>query len=60
MVRETGCRVTGVDLHDDAVAAASAAATAQGLVDRARFVLADARQPLPFVKGRQESPLVTR
>ncbi len=47
MVRETGCRVTGVDLHDDGVAAANAAASARGLGDRARFVRADARERLP-------------
>jgi SAM-dependent methyltransferase len=48
MVRETGCRVTGVDLHDAGVAAANAAASEQGLSDRARFVRVDAREPLPF------------
>jgi SAM-dependent methyltransferase len=52
MARETGCRVTGVDLHDDAVAAASAAAVAEGSADRARFLRADAREPLPFENDR--------
>ena len=51
MVRETGCRLTGVDLHDDGVAAANAAAAEQGLADRARFERADARAPLPFGEG---------
>ena len=37
MVRETGCHVTGVDLHDDGVAAANAAAADLGLAERARF-----------------------
>jgi SAM-dependent methyltransferase len=48
MVRETGCRVTGVDLHDDGIAAANSAAAQQGLADRARFRQVDAREPLPF------------
>jgi SAM-dependent methyltransferase len=48
MVRETGCRVTGVDLHDAAVDAANAAAAEEGLSDRARFLRADARERLPL------------
>ena len=51
MARETGCRVTGVDVHDAGVAAANAAAAEKGLADRARFVRADAREPLPFDDG---------
>jgi SAM-dependent methyltransferase len=51
MARETGCRVTGVDLHDAGVAAANTSAEEQGLSERARFVLGDARQPLPFEDG---------
>ncbi len=51
MVRETGCRVTGIDLHDRGVAAANEAASDQGLADRARFVRVDAREPLPFDDG---------
>jgi SAM-dependent methyltransferase len=48
MVRETGCRVTGVDLHGDGIAAATAAAAERGLADRASFLQGDAREPLPF------------
>jgi SAM-dependent methyltransferase len=48
MARETGCRVTGVDVHDAGVAAANAAAAETGLADRVRFVRGDAREPLPF------------
>jgi len=48
MARETGCRVTGVDLNDAGVAAANAAAADQGLSDHARFVQGDAREPLQF------------
>jgi SAM-dependent methyltransferase len=51
MVRETGCRVTGVDLHDEGVGAANAAAAAQELADRARFLRVDARERLPFDDG---------
>jgi SAM-dependent methyltransferase len=51
MVRETGCRVTGIDLHDRGVAAANEAAADHGLSDRARFVRVDAREPLPFDDG---------
>jgi SAM-dependent methyltransferase len=48
MARETGCRVTGVDLHDAGIAAANAAAAERGLSDQARFLQTDAREPLPF------------
>ena len=51
MVRETGCRVTGVDLHDDGVATANAAAATAGLAERARFMRVDARAGLPFDDG---------
>ena len=37
----------GIDLHEDGVAAANAAAAEQGLADRARFVCGDARERLP-------------
>lgn len=48
LVRESGCSVMGIDLHEDGVAAANAAATEQGLADRARFICGDARERLPF------------
>ena len=57
MLAETGCRVTGVDLHEAGVASANAAAAAQGLGDRARFVQADARAPLPFENGSFDAAL---
>ncbi len=47
----TGCRITGVDLHEDGVAAANAAARERGLADRAQFLQADAREGLPFGDG---------
>jgi SAM-dependent methyltransferase len=57
MARETGCRVTGVDLHDVGIAAANASAEEHGLSERARFVQADAREPLPFEDGSFDSLL---
>lgn len=48
MAGTTGCRVTGVELHDAGVAEANRAATQAGLADRVRFVQADAREILPF------------
>jgi SAM-dependent methyltransferase len=47
MAEETGCRVTGADIHEAGVAAANARAAQRGLADRASFVCADAREPLP-------------
>jgi SAM-dependent methyltransferase len=49
--QETGCRVTGVDIHAAGVDAANARAFDVGLADRAEFVCADARAPLPFEDG---------
>jgi SAM-dependent methyltransferase len=48
MARTTGCRVTGLELHESAVEEASAAAGRAGLSDRVRFVQGDARGRLPF------------
>jgi SAM-dependent methyltransferase len=41
-------RITGVDIHEDAVSAATAAASERGLAERARFMRADASERLPF------------
>lgn len=51
MAAETGCRVTGVDLHQDGVDAANAAARARGLAASATFLCGDARKPLPLPDG---------
>ena len=48
----TGCSVTGIDVHDQAVATAQALAAERGLAELARFERADAQQPLPFSNGR--------
>jgi len=57
MARETGCRVTGVDLHGAGIAAANASAEEQGLSDQAQFVQTDAREPLPYEDGSFDSLL---
>ena len=44
----TGCSITGVDAHKDAIAAATSLASQRGLADRAQFQLADASARLPF------------
>jgi cyclopropane fatty-acyl-phospholipid synthase-like methyltransferase len=44
----TGCEVTGIDLHEDAVRTANDTAAERGLAHRARFRVADARLPLAF------------
>jgi len=47
----TGCRVQGLDLHQDGVAQARAQAAQRGLSERARFDRGDAGKPLPFDSG---------
>ena len=47
-VEETGCRVVGVDIHEEGVATANTAARERGLAERARFLVVDAREQLPF------------
>jgi SAM-dependent methyltransferase len=44
----SGCRVTGVDLHEAGTAAATSRAEELGLADQARFLRADTRARLPF------------
>jgi ubiquinone/menaquinone biosynthesis C-methylase UbiE len=48
LVRSTGCRLVGIDIHHGGVDAANAAAQEAGLAERARFALHDAELPLPF------------
>jgi len=48
IAQRTGCRVQGIDLHQDGVAQAEAQAVARGLSALARFDRADAGKPLPF------------
>jgi SAM-dependent methyltransferase len=51
LVRSTGCRLVGVDIHAAGIAAANDAASRQGLGDKASFLVHDAREPLPFETG---------
>jgi 2-polyprenyl-3-methyl-5-hydroxy-6-metoxy-1,4-benzoquinol methylase len=44
----TGCSVTGIDVHEQAVKTASSLATQRGLAERAEFRATDATGRLPF------------
>jgi ubiquinone/menaquinone biosynthesis C-methylase UbiE len=44
----TGCSVIGIDVHDQAVTTAGLLAIQWGLVERAKFRVADATRSLPF------------
>ncbi len=46
--RVTGCRVTGIDRSEAAIAAATTTARRDGLADRTRFIAADGNARLPF------------
>jgi SAM-dependent methyltransferase len=48
VARVTGCRVHGIDLHEDAVTAARTQAEQAGLAARAAFERCDAGKTLPF------------
>jgi len=48
VARETGCFVTGIELYEQAVSIAEAAACDAGLEARATFLLADASRKLPL------------
>jgi SAM-dependent methyltransferase len=48
MARETGCRVTGIDIHEAGIANANGMAATLSLSDRVRFLQADAGERLPF------------
>jgi SAM-dependent methyltransferase len=51
LARQTGCRVTGVDVNAAGIRAGVALARETGLQDRARFYQADAGELLPFASG---------
>jgi 2-polyprenyl-3-methyl-5-hydroxy-6-metoxy-1,4-benzoquinol methylase len=51
----TGCSIVGIDVHEKAVATASACASQRGLAERAKFQAADATQPLPFSNASFEA-----
>ena len=51
LVQTTGCVVVGVEQFEEAVDGAGRQARERGLASQARFVRADAAQPLPFDDG---------
>jgi len=51
LARQAGCDVTGVELYEEAVTAANATAAELGAEVRARFLQADASQPLPLTSA---------
>lgn len=44
----TGCSVTGIDVHEEAIATGNSLAVQRGLTERAHFRVADAGAQLPF------------
>lgn len=48
IARSTRCRVVGIDIHEQAIANATALAGTEGLAEQAGFERHDASQPLPF------------
>jgi len=57
VARTAGCRVTGIDVNADGVAAAAAMAAASGAGPRAQFRVADATAGLPFAEGSFDAVL---
>ena len=54
LTRETGCKLTGVDVNQFGIKNASDLARERGLSDRAAFKQIDASKPLPFDDGSFE------
>jgi SAM-dependent methyltransferase len=48
MVKETGCRVTGIDINEEGVKNANKLAAENGLADKMKFMHGDGSNPLPF------------
>jgi SAM-dependent methyltransferase len=55
MARLAGCHVVGIDILEEGIAAATAAAERQGLAERAHFERHDGSQPLPFPDAAVEA-----
>jgi SAM-dependent methyltransferase len=51
LVRSTGCRLVGIDIHEGGIDAATEAAPEGGIAERASFLFHDAQEPLPFPDG---------
>ena len=48
LVEQTGCHLLGIDIVPEGVSSATAEAVKRGLADRAKFVVLDGNEPLPF------------
>lgn len=48
LIQRAGCRVTGIDRENAAIAYAQAQASSRGMADRATFAVVDCNGPLPF------------
>jgi SAM-dependent methyltransferase len=57
LVSRVGCRLTGIDSNEGAVATATKAAADAGLDGRAEFLLMDANSPLEFADGSFDAVL---
>lgn len=57
LIQRTGCRLTGIDREDAAIAYAQAQASSRAIADRATFALVDCDGPLPFEDGGFEAVL---
>jgi SAM-dependent methyltransferase len=57
LARDTGCEIVGVELYPEAVTAGNRQALEASLAAQARFVRADASEPLPFESGTFDSIL---
>jgi len=51
LAKETGCKITGVDINEFGITNANAMARERGLSGLAEFTAIDASQPLPFEDG---------
>src|SRR5215207_2102588 len=51
LARTTGCRVTGLDVNESAVATATEQAKRAGQAEQVRFLVSDANARVPFDEG---------
>jgi ubiquinone/menaquinone biosynthesis C-methylase UbiE len=58
LARRLGLRLTGVDINQAGIEAATAAAKADGLSERAQFLAVDGSGPLPFEDGSFDGVLL--
>jgi SAM-dependent methyltransferase len=48
IAEKSGCSITGIDVHEQAISTANSLAAQRGLTDRAKFQLADASKKVSF------------